>query len=264
MKCVDRSHWLTALEVAAKHPADEINDEWEWLLNELGLPKDCFLAVLEAIRQGRWRAAKNPKAYIKTVAKREAAKMERQSGSLDVLTLLGTSPDGEAFSMEESLDKIAQDSATSEAIKGSDGVWRRGGGWGDDEYDENNPRAGISYRSFLLSQVPKELKESRHPPKPYKKLLKKINARTTDFHIHPERSVQTKWDVWAKLAGFDEWDKRVLQCRLSEISRDRALADQPDEVSKKALQAAWRKFDRNGIERLQGALKQFSTENVPE
>jgi hypothetical protein len=32
---------------------ERINKEWEWLLEQLGLPEDYFLAVAEAIRQGR-------------------------------------------------------------------------------------------------------------------------------------------------------------------------------------------------------------------
>jgi hypothetical protein len=45
------------------------------LLRELGLPMDTFSAVLEAVQQGRWRTARNPKAYVKTVARREFKKM---------------------------------------------------------------------------------------------------------------------------------------------------------------------------------------------
>jgi len=40
-------------------------------ITHLGMPT----AVLEGIRQGRWRQAKNPKAYLKTIARREAVKL---------------------------------------------------------------------------------------------------------------------------------------------------------------------------------------------
>ena len=75
MTDVERGPWIVILEAASHRPGDEINDEWEWLLDQLDLSAECFLAVLETIRQGRWRTAKNPRAYVKTVAKREARKM---------------------------------------------------------------------------------------------------------------------------------------------------------------------------------------------
>ena len=67
---------MANLETMAQHPPDECNAEWEWLMKELGLAPEYFLAIYEAVRQGRWRAARDPKAYLKTVAKREAAEME--------------------------------------------------------------------------------------------------------------------------------------------------------------------------------------------
>jgi hypothetical protein len=48
------------------------------------------------------------------------------------------------------------------------------------------------------------------------------------------------------------------------MSRERALAMQADEESRKALQAAWRRFDRNGMERLREAAKIKFEKNVPE
>jgi hypothetical protein len=63
------------------------------------------------------------------------------------------------------------------------------------------------------------------------------------------------WNKWAAAAGLDEWEKRVLGYRLTGTGRERALALQTDEESRKALQAAWKRFDRNGMERLRQAAK---------
>jgi hypothetical protein len=52
------------------------------------------------------------------------------------------------------------------------------------------------------------------------------------------------------LAGFDEWEMRVLRYRLGEVSRDEALAEQPNDASRKAIQAAWRRYDRTGKQRM--------------
>ena len=72
------------------------------------------------------------------------------------------------------------------------------------------------------------------------------------------------WKAWGHRAGFDEWEQLALECRVSRKSREKALAEQPDETSRKALQAAWKRFDRNGTERLQNALKINSSKNVPD
>lgn len=56
----------------------------------------------------------------------------------------------------------------------------------------------------------------------------------------------------------------MLGCRLTGMSRERAMAGEPDEESRKALQAAWKRFDRNGMERLRAAAKIKFEKNVPE
>jgi len=56
----------------------------------------------------------------------------------------------------------------------------------------------------------------------------------------------------------------VLGYRLTGISRERTLALQTDEESRKALRAAWRRFERNGMERLREAAKIKLKKNVAE
>ena len=164
--------------------------------------------------------------------------------------------------MEGELDHFAHVSDTSEAIKGEDGVWRRGGGWGDDDYDneDEKPGAGISFRDLILNG----LAEMKNPSPELVAVVEKINNGTDEFYIHLGPSWQPNWEKWAEQAGFDEWDRAVLKYRFAGVSRDRALAEQPDETSRKSLQAAWRKFDRNGAERLRGAIKINIPESVPE
>jgi hypothetical protein len=112
--------------------------------------------------------------------------------------------------------------------------------------------------------VPKDLKETTEPSSSYNEIIEEFNNSTDEFHLHPRPFVRVNWDKWAELAGFDEWDRLALTYRIAEVSRDRALAEQPNEASRKALQAAWRQFDRNGLERLQEASKIISAKNVPE
>jgi hypothetical protein len=85
MTDAERNQRMAILDAAAQRPGDEFNEEWEWLVDQLGLPEECFLAVRETIRQGRSRTAKNPRVYVKTVANREATKMELLSEQGDIL-----------------------------------------------------------------------------------------------------------------------------------------------------------------------------------
>jgi hypothetical protein len=261
MTDTERDQWMTILDAAAQRPGDEINEEWDWLLERLGLPEDYFLAVAEAIRQGRWRNAKNPRAYVKTVAKREAVKMGLLPEPADILELVRAPSTGEPFSMEAALDHYAELSSTAESVKGADGVWRRGGGYDhESEYEEpeNNNRISIG---DLIAQG---LAKLQGPSAELVAVVDEINRGTDEHHIHAAPRWRPDWGKWAEAAGFDQWDQLVLKCKCQRISREEVMADQPDERSRKAVQAAWRKFDRNGMDRLRAVIKKVNTENVPE
>ena len=75
-----KAEWLGALETAAQVNVEQSSAVWVWIMQELRLGPQYFLAIREAVQQGRWRTAKNPKTYIKTVAKREALKMGADGG----------------------------------------------------------------------------------------------------------------------------------------------------------------------------------------
>ena len=53
------------LESAARENPNAISSEWNWILQRLKLPLDLFPYILEAIKQGRWRTADNPKNLYK-------------------------------------------------------------------------------------------------------------------------------------------------------------------------------------------------------
>jgi hypothetical protein len=48
------------------------------------------------------------------------------------------------------------------------------------------------------------------------------------------------------------------------VSREGAMGLMPDEESRKALQAAWKRFDRNGMDWLREAAKIKLKKSVPE
>lgn len=239
MTSAERDQWMTILEAAAQRPGDEINDEWEWLLDQLGLSEDYFLAVLKVLQERRWRAAKNPKAYVKTVARREAKKMGLLREPEDILKLVSfTTPSEEGFaSVEEKLEYLAS--------------------LAEEDYELENdvePDDRLSFRDVIA----RGLAELEEPSSELVAAVDAINRSTDEYHIHLDPTWQPNWKKWAERAGFDEWDCAVLEYKFAGVSRDRALSQQSDEPSRKALQAAWRKFDRNGVERLREVIKKVT------
>ena len=260
MPAENRTQWIAILEAAAQNPPDEMNEEWTWLMGELGLPFDYYLAVCAAIQQGRWRRAKDPRAYVKTVAKREAVKLGLVSDELEPhLTLVNLRPANQNGipRLEDKLGMIHHAATTSDLLKGADGVWRQGGG------RESDYLADLDYEP-PISRLPENLKVVVEPDQEQKEIFDKINAATDDHHWHLKSKVTPNWEEWGKLAGFDDWERLALKYMTGGKSREKALMDQPDEVSRKALQAAWKRFQRSGMERLRKAVKKNTAENVPE
>ena len=148
---ISKAEWLGVLETAAKLGVEQSNAVWIWLMHELRLGPQYFLAVREAVQQGRWRIAKNPKTYIKTVAKREALKMGLVAEDSGNLVPVGSSRrEGEEISGEESLEYLEHQYDSPKAAKGEDGTWRGGAGA---EPDYNDPLLEYdSYRDWLARE----------------------------------------------------------------------------------------------------------------
>jgi hypothetical protein len=249
----DKQHWLSVLEAASQQSPDQMNEEWAWLMRELGLPAGYFLAVLATLEQGRWRHAKNPKSYVKTVARREAVKLgllDRPSG--EVLEY----PNYQNVRHEDVIEDLIFAGDSSYPLQGSDGVWRGGSSrrsrrdaW---EYEHD------TLTESLMSVMPPELTVTTEPNEELRSRVEVLNNSTQEFHIHLKSKVLPDWTEWAERAGLDEWEQTVIRYRRAGVSRERAIADQVDERSKKALQAAWRKFDRTGMKRLREVVKKVA------
>src|SRR6185312_4232988 len=72
-------------------------------------------------------------------------------------------------------------------------------------------------------------------------------------HVPEDPERLPDWQNWANAAGLSEWEKKVVFYKMGGIGREQALREQPDEQSRKALQAAWKKFERTALERLRAA-----------
>ncbi|HXA85176.1 MAG TPA: hypothetical protein VNZ47_08885, partial [Candidatus Dormibacteraeota bacterium] len=169
-----KAEWLGVLETAAKLSVEQSSAVWMWIMQELRLGPQYFLAIREAVQQGRWRTAKNPKTYIKTVAKREALKMglvTEDSGNL--VTVGGGGSEGEGISGEEALEYLVHEYDTREAAKGEDGFWRAGAGGARDPGDPVEEHE--SYREWLASGMPQELTVVTPPSEEWKATVREMN-----------------------------------------------------------------------------------------
>jgi hypothetical protein len=185
----------------------------------------------------------------------------------DPLVLMPVTAEGNEFSVEQSLDHISHVRDTSDAIKGTDGVWRRGGGterYYEERYDEDENGNPVSLRGRLLAKVPSSLIKVIEPSTEYRSAIEEFNSSTDEYHLHVQPFVHVDMEKWGELAGFDEWEMKVLRYRLNEISRDQALVEQPDEASRKAIQAAWRRYDRTGKQRLREVAEKNLQKDVPD
>ncbi len=116
---LSREEWLTILDNAAGQQG-EAGTEARWLvIQRLGLGPDDYPGLLPALKQGRWREAKDPRAYVKTVARREAARMWAPTDPHVVpFDAVGA---GEDFSPDLAMDYITYANETSTAVRGGDG-----------------------------------------------------------------------------------------------------------------------------------------------
>lgn len=258
-----KAEWLGVLETAARVSVEQSSAIWVWIMQELRLGPQYFLALREAVQQGRWRTAKNPKTYIKTVAKREAVKMGLVAEDGGDLVTIGSSRNGgEKISGEEALEYLGHQYDSRDAAKGEDGIWRAGAAGARDPGDPLEEHD--SYREWLASGMPQELTVVTPPSEEWKATVREMNHSFEGLDLEARPSVRPDWNKWAAAASLDEWEKRVLGYRLIGVGRRQAMAMETDEESQKALQAAWKRFDRNGMARLRGAAKINIKKNVPE
>ena len=257
-----KTEWLGALETAARLSVEKSSAVWVWIMQELRLGPQYFLAIREAVRQGRWRTAKNPKTYIKTIAKREARKMGLVNEDSQDLVTVGDGSYGEETSSEEALEYLGHHYDSRDAAKGEDAIWRAGAAG---EREPGDPvEEHESYREWLASGMPRELVIVTPPSEEWKATIREMNDSYEGLDLEARPSVRPDWNKWAAAAGLDEWEMKVLRCRLAGVSREHAMRLLPEEELRKALQAAWKRFDRNGMDWLREAAKIKLKKSVPE
>ena len=218
-----KAEWLGVLETAAKVSVEQSSAIWVWMMQELRLGPQYFLAIREAVQQGRWRTAKNPKTYIKTVAKREALKMglvKEDSGNLVTVGSSGvTARKYRARKRWNTLGTTTRAAMLPKAKTQSGGPERQESGTPGDPLEEHD-----SYREWLASGMPRELAIVTPPSEEWKATVREMNDSFEGLDLEARPSVRPDWNKWAAAAGLDEWEMKVLRCRLAGVSREQAMA----------------------------------------
>lgn len=279
----NRSQWLETLEVIASKRPDEAEAEWAWVMEQLGLGPEYFLGVHEAVRQGRWRESENPAGYLKSTARREQSRLtdggERKPRGLrgfqglhfqaEEITLgrgsgaSGVGEEGEGFSSEDMLESLEYRQASGKSVRDRDGVWRTAaGGEADPEGLLRRP-AKRGRRPRLMSEAEgARLAGLAERIRQMRAAAGKVERDEPYIEEGPEPLPD--WPTMATQAGLSDWEQRVVDYKMRGVAWTAAMNEQPDELSRRALQAAWRKLERTGLERLEAARKKSFPQDVRE
>jgi hypothetical protein len=174
---------------------------------------------------------------------------------------------GEGVSQEDALDYQQYRQDTGKPTQSEDRVWRSAPGWGSD--DEGLLRPTKKGRARLT-------REEALEPGPllrHAERLKRLRAaqgkdERDEPYIEREPQVELSpegWRHWAEAAGLSEWEKKAVEYKMTGVGWTEAMAEQKDDASRRALQAAWRKLERSGEERLRRSSAQMNAdEREPE
>jgi hypothetical protein len=295
-----RQKWLKTLGIIAQKRPDEAEAEWAWVMKALGLGPDYFLAVHEAVRQGRWREAEDPGHYLKTVVKREArgeVRLRPSSASNGSGLGSGRLGPGEAGGgwrrpgrwsgddEERELRRVHENRSDygEEMTLGRQGPVRGGDDYetsedrldylghrqdrGEPAKDEDGVwRSGAGWGA-LHERGMKKPERRRKPIKGERPLV--VDARKIkpldpyyQTYVGPEPERAPDWAKMSAEAGLSDWEKKVVEYQMSGMGWREAAAAQPDEESRRALIAAWRSMERTGLKRLREAVKKSFAQDV--
>jgi len=253
--------WMALIRRAAANGPDKLSDELVSVLEFLNLPLSYSLAVQKVLSEGNWASAKHPRAYIRSAAITQARKMH-----LSVPQRNDTLECGDphlVFLGGDELDSATTPENIERAIE-------------EDRLERGGPRAPrLKGRHFSLDQIDPseevldreiEAAENRFAwtkdwwtqipmPVPPLHVRREFHRKHPDAVMIDGPIIKRDFSGIAKQAGLDSWESKVLEYRGEGVSRDWALSEQPNEASRKALQAAWRRFDRGGLKKLQEFVK---------
>jgi hypothetical protein len=211
---------------------DFVQPDAEWIALVTGileLPIAFFAAVKMALVQGRWRNVKNPKAYLRKVAKREAQTTNAARDPKSTLKIPQNvvDEDGQPLSYEGYIDHQSYDY----------GPVKQGGVW-----QARNETEEPIYADDEGRKIP----EVNGRPVPLDLVLLEDDG--------PDATLVINWPKVGERAGLDAAEVRILELRRAGLTREVILNKLArDDEERRKYQTAWRQLDRH-MDRVQAVL----------
>jgi len=238
----ERSQLIVIFDQATAAIRGGHDAQWAWLMAQiLQLPMQLLPAVQCALLQDRWQNAKNPKSYIKTVAKREALKMGLVDNPSDQAMSLRIpidlrDKDGRPLSPDAYVDYLSYD-----------GPVKEGGLWHVRDQDE----------AVSTDEEGRVIPFVGGRPVPEGLLVPEDEE--------PDARLVVDWEKVAECANLDKGERKILELRLTGFTREIVLQRfAENEEERRKLQAAWRRLDRH-MDRVRAVLsgQKKLAKNVP-
>jgi hypothetical protein len=207
-KTAKRAQYFEIFRRAAESVLEGDEAELLWLLREFNLPLCYSTALYVVLKQGRWRDAKNPQAYIKTAAKREALKADKPA-SKEIPLVSMTAP-------VDYLHKKSGGGITTHKI---------GGARIYDVCDHEGPTdsEGRELPTFKGKAVPEYLCSLEDD--------------------EPDACLVIDWQKVYARAGVDEYEQRILSLRSKGWTAQKIFDSATSDRENRELQNAYRRVD---------------------
>jgi hypothetical protein len=214
-----RAQLVAAFEKLADLAYEDNEALWDEVLSTLKLQPSVQVAVAQILREGRWRNADNPKAYVATAAWHLAGKLNLLNGR--------HKPDQAGRARNESCISELK------TVRDEDDARVKYG----DRIDQLQSRSEDTYRlDDLLAEVPDELRD-HDPDSPTRVNWAEVVNRTVDDE-------RMRDSVFMVLDAMEQGVPRHLLLTRAETDGERL-----------ALQAAWRWVGRNAKSRIAPVLR---------
>jgi hypothetical protein len=228
MNSPSRQEMLNRLAEAAEAVSETRREGRESVLLKtmrvLGVKLGHFVEMCEVLGEGKWATKEDPYAYVAQTTRNTAQRQGRRDAKF-----------------LEIIENAQLERCALETDRASESVRSAG--------------LGLGYRE-LVRRLPEEFKTVRQPSSSWKSEIDECNALSGPdaSYFHVGSFASPNFGAWAQKAGLSEPEQKALNFIAAGVSRDEALRRQPDEATRKALQAGYRQLRRRGFGRLAAVI----------
>jgi hypothetical protein len=167
----------------------------------------------------------------------------------------------ERYSTEDILDNLQYSANSGKPMKDGSGRWRTAPGL-EADHEGLLSRRAVKGRPRKAPPEGAMARLVRYTEKleQIRKAQGKDEREEPYVNGNPERPAERDpdWPRLAEAANLSEWEKKVCEYKYLNVGWREAVKQQPDEASRRALRAAWRKMERTGTRRLKEAERKIN------